>query len=302
MLVFFIKQFLSLKQAILGRREPHQLAWGLALGLLLGIVPHGNLMALAILLFILSVSVNHGMVAVTAVITSMLANRLDSQTHAVGNYLLTHPDFSPVLASAWQLPVVPWTDINNTVVMGSLAVGLAFVVPAYLFTYPIFHWLAPEPIDVPTDVLPPPNNAAAVERTPQTLKLHSVEDADDRIAADDIAVSGEVLAASDVDTKTPAPIFLPLASAETIAIDAAFGQAAEAEELAKRTIVDTRIEVVRMYPLGQSASEADRSNDAIPLAELEQVARETSEQDQPMSEALNYLLRQLRDARQGRAA
>lgn len=302
MLVFFVKQLLSLKRAILGRREPHQLAWGLALGLLLGIVPHGNLLAFAILLFIMSVTVNHGMVAVTAVITSVLASRLDSQTHAVGNYLLTHPDFSPILASAWQLPVVPWTDINNTVVMGSLAVGLAFVVPAYLFTYPIFHWLAPEPIDVPTDVLPPPNNAAAVEQTPQTLKLHSVDDSDDRIAADDIAVSSEILAASDVDTKTPAPIFLPLSNAETVAIDAAFGQAAEAEELAKRTIVDTRIEVVRMYPLGQSASAAQRSDDAIPLAELEQVARETSEQDQPMSEALNYLLRQLRDARQGRAA
>jgi len=302
MLVFFVKQLLSLKQAILGRREPHQLAWGLALGLLLGIVPHGNLLAFAILLFIMSVGVNHGMVAVTAVITSMLASRLDSQTHAVGNYLLTHPDFSPVLASAWQLPVVPWTDINNTVVMGSLAVGLAFVVPAYLFTYPIFHWLAPEPIDVPTDVLPPPSTEAAVNNATQTLKLHSVDDSDDRIAADDIAVSGEVLAASDVDAKASAPIFLPLTNAETIAIDAAFGQAAEAEELAKRTIVDTRIEVVRMYPLGQSASEVDRSDDAIPLSELEKVARETSEQDQPMSEALNYLLRQLRDARQGRAA
>ncbi len=310
MLVFFIKQILSLKKAILGRREPHQLAWGLALGLLLGIVPHGNLMAFAILLFIMSVGVNHGMVAVTAVITSMLASRLDTQTHAVGKYLLTHPDFSPILASAWRLPVVPWTDINNTVVMGSLAVGLAFVVPAYLFTYPIFHWLAPEPIDVPTDVLPPPNTATAVNKASRTIKLHSVDDSDDRISADEIAVSGVVLAASDIDTKpasaaspsAPSPIFLPLSDAETIAIDAAFEQAVEAEELARRTIIDTRIEVVRMYPLGQSVNDADRSSDALPLAELEQVARETSEQDPPMSEALNYLLRQLRDARQGRAA
>jgi uncharacterized protein (TIGR03546 family) len=310
MLVFFVKQLLSLKQAILGRREPHQLAWGLALGLLLGIVPHGNLLAFAILLFIMSVSVNHGMVAVTAVITSVLASRFDTQTHAVGNYLLTHPDFSPVLASAWQLPVIPWTDINNTVVLGSLAVGLAFVVPAYLFTYPIFHWLAPEPIDVPTDVLPPRNSAAEINETPQTLKLHSVDDSNDRISADEIAVSGAVLNVNNSDSKlatatgqaAPGPIFLPLSNAETIAIDAAFGQAAEAEELAKRTIIDTRIEVVRMYPIGQSASDAAQSGDAIPLAELEQVARETSEQDPPMSEALNYLLRQLRDARQGRAA
>jgi hypothetical protein len=179
-----------------------------------------------------------------------------------------------------------------------------------LFTYPLFHWLAPEPIDVPTDVLPPPNSAAEINETPQTLKLHSVDDSNDRISADEIAVSGAVLNVNNSDSKlatatgqaAPGPIFLPLSNAETIAIDAAFGQAAEAEELAKRTIIDTRIEVVRMYPIGQSASDATQSRDAIPLAELEQVARETSEQDPPMSEALNYLLRQLRDARQGRAA
>ena len=309
MLVFFIKQMLSLKKAILGRREPHQLAWGLALGLLLGIVPHGNLLALAILLFIMSVCVNHGMVAVTAVITSFLANRFDVQTHAVGNYLLTHPDFSPIFASAWQLPVVPWTDINNTVVAGSLVVGIAMVVPAYLFSYPIFHWLAPEPNDVPVDLLPPPSVAAASEKAPQTLKLHAAEDSGDRIACGDIAVSNAVLVAGDMNAKpvvgssesAATPVLLPLSAAETFAIDAAFGQVAEAEELAKRTMIDTRIEVVRMYP-SRTASSSAPSKEDLPLTELEQVARETSEQDPPMSEALNYLLRQLRDARQGRAA
>jgi len=297
MLVFFIKQILSLKKAILGRREPHQLAWGLALGLFLGIVPHGNLLAFAILLFVLSVNVNHGMVAVTAVIASMLASRLDSQTHAVGNYLLNHPDFAPVLASAWQLPVIPWTDINNTVVMGSFAVGLAFVVPAYLFSYPIFHWLAPESNDVPVDVLPPPTNAAAVGQATQSLKLHCAEDSNDRIAAGEIAVSGAVLSASEIDSNlaaianqsATAPVFLPLNNVETVAIDAAFGQAAEAEELAKRTIIDTRIEVVRMYPIARSANAEDQSKEAIPLAETRTSrTRDIRARYHQMSEALNY--------------
>jgi hypothetical protein len=66
-------------------------------------------------------------------------------------------------------------------------------------------------------------------------------------------------------------------------------------------MIDTRIEVVRMYP-ARSGSTSAPSQEDLPLTELEQVARETSEQDPPMSEALNYLLRQLRDARQGRAA
>jgi uncharacterized protein (TIGR03546 family) len=301
MLVFFIKQILSLKRAILGRRQPHQLAWGLALGLLLGIVPHGNLLAVAILLFIMSVGVNHGMVAVTAVITTVLASRFDTQTHAVGNYLLTHPNFSPIFASAWQLPVVPWTDINNTVVAGSLFVGLAIVVPAYLFSYPIFHWLAPEPNDVPVDVLPPPSVAAVKDTAPRTLKLHATAESKERIACGDSVDSDGVVGNDGSGEAVEEPIFLPLSADETFAIDAALRQAAEAEELAKRTMIDTRIEVVRMYPARSGSSSAPSQED-LPLTELEQVARETSEQDPPMSEALNYLLRQLRDARQGRAA
>jgi uncharacterized protein (TIGR03546 family) len=310
MLVFVIKQMLSLKRAILGRREPHQLAWGLALGLLLGFVPHGNLIALVILLLILSLQVNHGMAAVTAVVATMLASRMDHFTHSVGNYLLTHPDLAPMFAAAWQLPVVPWTDINNTVVTGSLAVGLAFVVPAYLFSYPIFHWLAPESNDLPNDVLPPSSASdVADEPSPPALRIHEAAEPCDLIEPSDIATSNRVVDIADLDTQgtsdtlaVPGHALMPRSRSETVAIDAAFEQAAVAEELAGKTVVDTRIEVVRMYPNRAAGTKSSTENNDLPLTELEQVARQTSEQDQPMSEALNYLLRQLRDARQGRAA
>lgn len=308
MLVFVIKQMLSLKKAIVGRREPHQLAWGLALGLLLGIVPHGNLIALAILLFILSLQINHGMAAVTAVVATILASRVDHFTHSVGNYLLTHPDLAPMFAAAWQMPVVPWTDINNTVVTGSLAIGLAFVVPAYLFSYPIFHWLAPESNDLPNDVLPPSSNSQVADHpTPPALRIHPTLEPGDRVDAGQIATSNRVVDVAEIDSERTTqtlpiaiPPLLPLSNAETI--DAAFQQAAVAEELAGKTVVDTRIEVVRMYPNRAAGSKSSSESNDLPLTELEQVARETSEQDQPMSEALNYLLRQLRDSRQGRAA
>jgi len=306
MLVFFIKQMLSLKQAILGRREPHQLAWGLALGLLLGIVPHGNLIALAILLFIMSVKVNHGMVAVTAVATTFLATGLDPQSHAVGEYLLTHPDFAQLFVSLWQLPVVPWTDINNTVMVGSLTIGLAALLPTYLCAYPVFHWLAPELSDVPTDTTPPQASVARTASTatgtvpPPAIKVFAAES----LNAPLCAMATDPSRADDIiDPATIGPVFYPLSEVETQAIDAAFGEAVAAEEMAQRTIVDTRIEVVRMYPLASSQSaEGSTAGDEMSLSDLEQAARASTDQDPPMSEALNYLLRQLRDARQGRAA
>jgi len=287
MLLFIIKQVLSLKQAILGRREPHQLAWGLALGLLLGVVPHGNLIALAILLTILSLRVNHGMVAATAVLTSFVASRFDSQTHAIGNYLLTHPNYAPLFGSLWQLPLVPWTDINNTVVTGSLAVGLSAMIPAYLVAYPIFHWLAPEPNDLPHDDRP-----AGASQVLENARVMAAATPWDHSQPSE----------PFVDDPSPAPIFHPMNDADTIAIDAAFGEAARVEDLAKRVAVDTRIEVVRMYPLDAKNAGGQSPEIETAISDLELAARETSQQDPPMSEALNYLLRQLRDARQGRAA
>ncbi len=310
MLVFFIKQMLSLKRAILGRREPHQLAWGLALGVWLGIVPYGNLVALAILLLILSVRVNHGMVAVTAVATSVIAALLDAQTHAVGKYVLTHPHFAPQLSTAWQWLLVPWTDINNTVVMGGLLLGLAAVVPTYLLSYPLFRYLAP------------PAPEPACEDTEQPSE-HGAAVAGDEPPAAVVAPTALPAAAVLVGPAETggALILRPLDTAETTAIDAACGDDAAlgdaaacgdggcAEPTADQPMVQTRIEVVRLVEVAADNQLATREPVlAEPaVAEPEQAvqegsAQETLQADPPMSEALNYLLRQLRDSRQRRAA
>lgn len=313
MLVFCIKQLLSLKQAILGRREPHQLAWGLALGVWLGVVPYGNLVALAILLFILSVRVNHGMVAVTAVAMSLVAALFDAQAHAVGRYVLTHPQYAPQLATAWQWPLVPWTDLNNTVVMGGLLLGLAAVVPAYLLSYPLFRYLAPPAADLPS----------AGEGAEQP-----VEPCEPAVAA---------MAAAEPSAAAPVLPTLPLraeavCAAETVAEPihrsgdepAAAASTAAGEDLRQEVparaaepllaLVDTQIEVVRLVE-APAASESPASKPvallpapalpppaAEPRSPVETAAEAPAQANPPMSEALNYLLRQLRDSRQRRAA
>ncbi len=144
MIIFTIKLLSNLRKAIAGRKHPHQLAWAVAFGVLLGIVPHGNMLALAILIVVLSLRVNHAMVGVTAIASAFLASsRLDPLSDQVGNYVLTDQTTGPLVAQAWQLPLVPWTDLNNTVVMGSFLIGLAALIPIFLLTYPIFRLFKP---------------------------------------------------------------------------------------------------------------------------------------------------------------
>lgn len=264
------------RAAVWDRREPHHLAWGLALGLLLGLVPHGNLLAVMLLIFILSVRVNQAMVLATATATSLSASLLDEHSHRVGEFLLTHPEIGSHLAAIWHWPLVAWTDLDNTVVAGSLVIALGAVVPTYLCSYPIFHAVIPSPTVAPAQA-----ERVAVS-SPCGLRRSSDPSAAD--AADDV------------------PLFQPPAPADVLAVDEAFRETGEAVETASKTTVDTRIEVVRISPRPAKVSSPGAASADLDATELQRAADAASETDPPLSEALNYLLRQLRDSREERAA
>ncbi len=87
----------------------------------------------------------------------MFSTLLDPLSHQVGQWALTNETWSTQLADFWQLPFIPWTDLNHTVVMGSLIVGTAALLPIFLLSYPLFHLFT-------TSVPPLPRHSdAAVE-------------------------------------------------------------------------------------------------------------------------------------------
>ncbi len=299
MLVFFIKRLLNLRQAIFGRREPNQLAWGFALGGLIGIIPHGNLVAVLILLMILSVKINHGMAMVTAFAMTLLAPYLDSQTHTVGLQVLTHPQLASFWAAAWQLPIVPWTSINNTVVLGSLLVGVAALLPSYWVSYRIFQRLAPRELETDAGAEAVPDSAlGAVTTESITLGGHG------STAATDISTATRSAATAPTDGADAGPIIIPLAAA--VAVDAALTQVTRERattDLPSGTTVHTRIEVVRLRPAGVAEQLGTPEFPAtIAMAQATEAPGDARQQPKPMTETLNYLLRQLRDSREGRAA
>ncbi len=161
MILWTIKQLNSIRLAIAGRQHPSQLAWGVAFGVLLGVVPHGNLLALLLLLLVLSLKLNHAMAAVTAVGVTFAAGYLDPYSHIIGQHLLTHPESGRWAVRAWQYPMVPWTDLNNTVVLGSLSIGLVSLIPTFALCYPVFCWLAPKGADETLTTAGAPSGATA---------------------------------------------------------------------------------------------------------------------------------------------
>ena len=48
------------------------------------------------------------------------------------------------MQQAWALPLVPWTDLNNTVVLGSFLIGVVALLPIFCLTLPFFRFFKPD--------------------------------------------------------------------------------------------------------------------------------------------------------------
>lgn len=340
MVIFSFKLLNNLRKAIAGRRFPHQLAGGVALGALLGVIPHGNLLALFVLVTVLCFRVNHALLAVVAIAVSFGATSLDPYSNAVGEYLLTHPTGSSLATQAWALPLVPWTDLNNTVVLGSFVIGLASVLPIFFLTLPFFRLVAPAEAD--EDATSEPDNAMAstgdvaddrsdhAHEMPKPGRFVAAASAKTvQQGAGQPGVPGSPLETKhsvsllvDQQEEIPPPRFATPggpsdlgagAKPATIPIDSvlatdpefmsadsasdqhvALDQATNSDSIPtneQMVSIETRIDVIRMR---------DYRDDASTKPSSESDAE--NETTQPMDEALNYLLRQLRHSQERKAA
>ncbi len=304
MILWIYKLISTARRAIAGRKYPHQLAWAVAFGLMLGAIPHGNLLALMVLLVVLSLKINHAMAGLTAVGTTFVAAYMDPYSHQVGDFVLTHPSVRETAVAAWQLPLVPWTDLNNTVVMGSFLIGAGALLPVFAVTYPIFRLFAPK-----TSADPGPSHVAQAKRREKERA---------KAAAQSKAIPHQLVLV-DQGHATVAP---PHRSDETLPVQSLPVQSLPVQSLPVQSLpvqaeqrtedvefieldppaasgeprmaVETRIDVIRMKDHRNVGTSDD--------SKTKDVTDELSTDGQPMDEALNYLLRQLRDSQQRKAA
>ena len=273
MILFSIKIYRTIRRIVAARHQPHQVAWGIATGAMLGLMPHGNLLAVAVLAVWLALRINHAAMGLVALGVTMIADRADPATHRVGTWLLDQSIVHDAVVTAWQYPLVPWTDINNTIVLGSFALGLAGLVPIFSIVYPILRVFAPRHTDAVV------NEATAIgpsrQDTGETLTSgatsHEILDRSRDEPAADPSVwfidAGETVAAP-----TRSPVFDTVDDPPT----------SEAENSDERLPVQTRIDMIR-----EKAVPAPHATDPGVGAQ--------SDDDPTIDQALNYLLRQLRD-------
>ena len=116
-----------------GKSSPGFVAAGFAVGAILGLIPKGNLLGVFFFLLFFLTQIDKAVALISTLLFTPLGYLLDPLAHRVGRYLLADvAALKPVWTALYNLPIIPWTHFNNTVVLGQLVLGLLIFIPLFI--------------------------------------------------------------------------------------------------------------------------------------------------------------------------
>lgn len=127
-----LKLIQSILKTLHSEGTPGQVAAGIALGSVLGLSPLMNVHNLIVfaLIVVLNVSFGGGMLGWAMFVPVGFV--LDPVFDRIGAGLLETPSLRPLWTSWYNTPLVPYTNFNNTIVLGSVVGWLALALPIFL--------------------------------------------------------------------------------------------------------------------------------------------------------------------------
>ena len=124
--------------SLLAGNSPDQLAAGFTLGMVIGVMPKTNLIALSLCVLLFSLRCNKGFAILAAIAFSFAAPWTDPFADRIGTAVLGIGSFQATYASIFNMPPGPWLGFNNTVVAGSLLMGVYVGYPTYWLLRAVF--------------------------------------------------------------------------------------------------------------------------------------------------------------------
>ena len=110
---------------------PGQVAAGIAIGSVLGLTPLLNLHNLFIFSLVVLLNVSFGGAMLGWALFVPVGFLLDPVFHNIGLELLQAPSLRPLWTTLTNTPLVPYTNFNNTIVLGSFVAWLVLAVPIF---------------------------------------------------------------------------------------------------------------------------------------------------------------------------
>jgi len=138
-----------ISRGMLRNSAPNEIALAAALGAVLGLLPKANFFSLVFLLLLFRLKSNVAAGLFSAIVFTAVGLACEPFLHRTGFLVLTWTPLVPVWTFLYNLPLLPWTGFNQTLVMGGLCAGAYLVWPVMVLTtwlvdhyrVPVWNWL-----------------------------------------------------------------------------------------------------------------------------------------------------------------
>lgn len=127
-----LKQLFNFLKLLNSDTGTNQLASGLALGLILGFAPFISLQTFLVFAIIFIFRVQLGAAFLSAFFFKFVAFLADQPAHHLGKAVLESEGLRPLFVTMYNMPLVPMTRFNNSIVMGSMIVSLLLLPFAFI--------------------------------------------------------------------------------------------------------------------------------------------------------------------------
>ncbi len=134
-MTLLFKQIFAFLKLLNSDTGTFSLAAGVSLGMVLGMSPLLSLQGLLIVIICLLFRVQVGAVFISSFFFAFVAYLFDPAFHALGEKLLLNPDLASLWTKLFNMPLVPLTRFNNTIVMGAGVLGFAMVPIVFVLSY-----------------------------------------------------------------------------------------------------------------------------------------------------------------------
>lgn len=128
-----LKQLFGFLRLLNSETGTNQIASGIAAGFILGMTPFFSLQTILVFVLLLIFRIQIGAAMLSAFFFAFAAFLLDPAFHWVGGLILESESLKPVFTTLYNMPIVPFTRFNNTVVMGSGIIAILLS--------PLVYWL-----------------------------------------------------------------------------------------------------------------------------------------------------------------
>lgn len=119
-----LKQIFGMFKLLNSETGQNQIAAGIAAGFILGMTPAFSLQTLLVFLCLFIFRIQMGAAFLAAFFFSFAGWLLDPVFHSVGSSVLLSESLEPIFTTLYNMPIVPLTRFNNSIVMGSAVVTI----------------------------------------------------------------------------------------------------------------------------------------------------------------------------------